>query len=73
MTVADLYDEKRSGQSSGPSPEFLARSRARKAMSPSQKATDDLLQLHDLGERLSLGIARMRPELYIREREDLDA
>jgi len=74
MTVADLYDEKRSGKSSRPSPEVLVwaeRAGSRKAMTPSQKATDDLLQLPDLGERLCLAIARTRPELYIAEREQL--
>jgi hypothetical protein len=40
-------------------------------MTPSQRALDGLLQLPDLGERLCLGIARIRPELYIWEREQL--
>jgi hypothetical protein len=74
MTVADLYDEKRSGKNSRPSPEVLAwaeRAEARKGMSTSQKALDDLLQPADIGERLCLAIARNRPELYIWEREQL--
>jgi hypothetical protein len=74
MTVADLYDDKRSGKKDKPSPEVLAwaqRAEARKGMTPSQKALDDLLQLPDIGERLCLAIARVRPELYISDREQL--
>jgi hypothetical protein len=77
MTVADLYDERRNGKSYGPDPELQAwinqraRSEARKSMTPSQRALDDLLQLPDLGERLCLAAARIRPELYIWEREQL--
>jgi hypothetical protein len=40
-------------------------------MTPTQRAIDDLLQLPDIGERLCLGIARIRPELYIWGREQL--
>jgi len=40
-------------------------------MTPSQRAVDDLLQLPDLGERLCLGNASIRPELYTWEREQL--
>jgi len=71
MTVADLYDERRIGKGAGLDAEALARHKARKTMTPPQRAVDDLLQLPDLGERLCLGIARMRPELYIWEREQL--
>jgi hypothetical protein len=71
MTVTDLYDEKRNGKGTRPGPDFQARTDARKAMTPSQRATDDLLQLPDLGERLCLSTARIRPELYIWEREQL--
>jgi hypothetical protein len=46
-------------------------SKARRNMTPSQRAVDDLLQLPDLGERLCLGNARIRPELYTWEREQL--
>jgi hypothetical protein len=77
MTVADLYDEKRTKRVSGksgiePDLETLARIEARRNMTPSQKALDDLLQLPDLGERLCLAIARERPEFYIAEREELE-
>ena len=41
-------------------------------MTPSQKATNDLMYIADIGERLALAIARNRPELYIWEREQLD-
>jgi hypothetical protein len=71
MTVADLYDEKRSGKAPKPDLEWDARAVARKTMTPPQKATDDLLHLPDIGERLCLAIARHRPELYIWEREEL--
>jgi hypothetical protein len=72
MTVADLYDEPRSSGNYRPDPEQEARWEARKAMtSPVQLWVDNLLHLPDLGERLCLAIARMRPELYIWEREQL--
>jgi hypothetical protein len=74
MTVADLYDEKRTGERNRPGPEVLAwaqRAEVRKGMTPSQKALDDLLQLPDFGERLCLAIARVRPELYISDRGQL--
>jgi hypothetical protein len=67
MTVADLYDER--GKSNA---KFdLPRLEARKAMTPPQRALDNLLQMPDLGERICLGIARIRPELYIGETEQL--
>jgi hypothetical protein len=72
MTVADLYDEPwSSGRKRIPDPDLLRRYEARKTMTPSEKATDDLLHIADLGERLALAIARQRPELYIWEREQL--
>lgn len=73
MTVADLYDERRSGPRTAykPDPQIQARSEARKAMTPPQRALDNLMQLPDLGERICLGMARIRPELYIWEREQL--
>jgi hypothetical protein len=77
MTVADLYDEPGS-ESRGPDADvqawvaqMRARQEARKTMTPSQRALDDLPCLPDIGERLALGIARERPELYIWEREQL--
>jgi hypothetical protein len=88
MTVADLYDEpKQRGSGSGMSyrevcrlagikteaeQHLEARIEARRTMTPAQRGVDDLLQLPDLGERLSFGSARIRPELYIWEREQLD-
>jgi hypothetical protein len=71
MAVADLYDERSTRTAFQPDPETKARTDARRSMTPSQRATDDLLQLPDLGERLCLAIARTRPELYIWEREEL--
>jgi hypothetical protein len=73
MTVADLYDDRRSGPRTAhqPDPEIQARIETRRSMTPSRRALDDLLQLSDIGERLCLGIARIRPELYIWEREQL--
>jgi hypothetical protein len=73
MTVADLYDDRRNGSRTAhqPDPKVQVRTAARRAMTPSQRALDDLLQLPDLGERLCLGAARIRPEIYIREREQL--
>jgi hypothetical protein len=74
MTVADLYDEKRSVRVLGKSSaqhDLAFRIEARRAMTPSQKALDDLLHMPDIGERLCLGIAPMRPEVYIWEREQL--
>jgi hypothetical protein len=73
MTVADLYDDRRGGPRAAhlPDPEIQARIEARRSMTPSQRAIDDLLQLPDIGERLCLGVARTRPELYIAEREQL--
>jgi hypothetical protein len=70
MSVSDLYDERRSGRK--PSSAFdSSRAERRKTMTPPHKATDDLMQLPDLGERLCLAAARQRPELYIWEREQL--
>ena len=75
MTVADLYDVRRTGtwKCAGKAHDgaLLVRIDARKNMTPSQKAVDDLLQLPDLGERICMGIARVRPELYVWERERL--
>jgi hypothetical protein len=73
MTVADLYDDRRGAPRTThqPDPQVQARIEARRAMTPSQRAVDDLLRLPDIGERLCLGIARIRPELYIWEREQL--
>jgi hypothetical protein len=73
MTVADLYDDRRSGPRTAhqPDPEIQARIETRRSMTPSRRALDDLLQLSDIGERLCLGIAGIRPELYIWEREQL--
>jgi hypothetical protein len=73
MTVADLFDERRSGPRTAyrPDPQMQARTEARRSMTPPQRALDDLLQRPDFGERLCLDIARMRPELYIWEREQL--
>jgi hypothetical protein len=72
MTVADLDDEKRSGNPSSAFNESAqARYDARKVMTPSQRALDDLLHLPDIGERLVMATARLRPELYIWEREEL--
>ena len=74
MTVADLCDERRrSGVWTPykPDPAMQARIEARRSMTPSQRELDNLLQQPDLGERLCLGTARIRPELYIWEREQL--
>ena len=74
MTVADLYDERRSTgvwAPYKPDPAMQARIEARRSMTPSQRELDNLLQQPDLGERLCLGAARIRPELYIWEREQL--
>jgi hypothetical protein len=76
MTVADLYDEPRaSARKSVVDPEKLARIETRRQWRAekqwSRLALDDLLHLPDIGERLCMGIARMRPELYIWEREQL--
>jgi hypothetical protein len=73
MTVADLYDERGTGPRTAdePDPELQARIEARRNMTPAQRALDDLLLLPDLGERLCLAAARIRPELYIWEREQL--
>jgi hypothetical protein len=60
MTVADLYDEKSNGVRTTvrtvPDPQIQARIATRRAMTPSQRALDDLLQLPDLGERISRSI-----------------
>jgi hypothetical protein len=71
MTLADLYDERGTGPRTPytPDPEIQARIDARRSMTPSQRALDDLLQFPDLGERLCLAAARIRPELYISDRE----
>jgi hypothetical protein len=73
MDIAGLYDEGGTGPRTAykPDPELQARIEARRNMTPAQRALDDLLQRPDLGERLCLGNARTRPELYIWEREQL--
>jgi hypothetical protein len=73
MTVGDLYDERGTGPRTAcePDPELQARIEARRNMTPGQRALDDLLQLPDLAERLCLAAARIRPELYIWEREQI--
>lgn len=72
MTVADLYDEKRTMRVSAHlDPELEARKARRRDMTPSQKWVDNLLHLPDIGERLCVSIAHHRPELYIWERERL--
>jgi hypothetical protein len=70
MSVADLYDERRSA-SYKPDPEMQSRIEASRSITPPQRVLDDLLQLPDLGERLWLAAARIRPELYIWERKQL--
>jgi hypothetical protein len=52
-------------------PELRAHIEARRKMTLAQRALDDLLQLPDLGDRLCLAAARIRPEIYIWEREQL--
>jgi hypothetical protein len=71
MTVADLYDEKRHLRTGRVDPERNARSDARRSMNLVEKWLDNLLHLPDLGERLCLASARIRPELYVWEREQL--
>jgi hypothetical protein len=72
MTVADLYDNPHAPRTAyQPDPRMQARIAARRSMTPSQRALEDLLQLPDLGERLCLAIARQRPEFYLAERERL--
>jgi hypothetical protein len=85
MTVIDLYDEpkRRSDdefdpaapfgrvRSYAPDPAVEARIAARKTMNAPQRAADDLWHLPEIGEWLTLSIARIRPEFYISEREGL--
>lgn len=70
LTPGDLFDDPRSAPYK-PNPAEEARYTRRKTLTQLEKAIDDLLQLPDLGERLALGSARIRPELYIMEREGL--
>jgi hypothetical protein len=72
MTLLDLYDNPHGQRTTyQPHPETQARVEARRSMTPPQRVLDDLSQLPDLGERLCLAAARIRPELYIWEREQL--
>jgi hypothetical protein len=73
MDIAGLYDDRGTAPRTAheQDPELQARIEARRNMTPAQRALDDLLQLPDLGERLCLSAARIRPELYIWEREQL--
>lgn len=73
MSIADLFDQRQGdGRAYKPDPTVQARIEARKTMTPVQRATDDLLQLPDFGIRLCLGIAQIRPELYIADKYELD-
>jgi hypothetical protein len=73
MTVADLYDERRRGAQNGaPDPAWKARQKARLTMTLSQKALDDLLHMKDFAERLCKTIGRIRPELYLIEKHQLE-
>ena len=69
LAMADLFDEKANDH--GSLTLEACPPRARRTMTPLEKQPDDLLQLPDLGERLCPAIARIRPELYIWEREQL--
>jgi hypothetical protein len=69
LSLPDLWDESRGNP--GIDPAVMARIEARRNMNLVQRAVDDLLHLPDIGQRLCLGIARIRPELYIAEREQL--
>jgi hypothetical protein len=72
LTMADLFDAKGKG-SWRPDPAAEAKYRARKTMTPPQKALDDLLHLPDFAERLCQIIGRRRPELYLTDKHDMQA
>jgi hypothetical protein len=73
MTVADLYDDPHEhGIVYTPDPHVLARIDARRNMTALQRVLDDLLDRPDIGTRLVLGVAQIRPELYFAEKYDLD-
>jgi hypothetical protein len=73
MAVGDLYDDPRATRTAfTPDPAIQARIEARRAMTAPQRVLDDLVHRSDIGTRLVLGIAQMRPELYFAEKWDLD-
>jgi hypothetical protein len=57
LRVRDLFDATEGRQRGAPSPATEARIAARRSMSPTSRAADDLLQLPDIGERLCKAIA----------------
>jgi hypothetical protein len=57
LTLPDLWDNPRERRAPyRPDPDLQARIEARRNMTPVQRAVDDLLQLPDLGERISRSI-----------------
>jgi hypothetical protein len=74
LNLRDLWDEQKvkNGFLPRPDPAFQASIEARRSMTLLQRAVDDLSHLPDIGLRLCLGIAQIRPELYIADKYDLD-
>jgi len=78
MRVADLYDRPRdlrdysSFERTRMSAERLARAEARKTMTRRQLAVDDLLHMPGFAEKLCKTIGRVRPELYLIDKHDLE-
>lgn len=73
MDAAGLHDDYGTDPRTAdePDPQLQAHIEARRNMTPAQRGLDDLLQLPDLGERICLTAVRIRPEIYIWEREPL--
>jgi hypothetical protein len=86
LTVAALYDEPKqrgtgmsyqqvrrlAGVKTEAERRIEARIEARRTMSAPLRQLDDLIHLPDIGTRLVLAIAQIRPELYFAVKHDLD-
>jgi hypothetical protein len=73
LTVSDLFDDPTAVRTTAaPDPHIQARIEARRTMNAPQRQLDNLIHLPDIGTRLVLAIAQIRPGLYFAVKHDLD-
>jgi hypothetical protein len=75
LKLLDLWDQPKTVQcvtQFQPDPAVQARIQARRTMTAPQRELDDLIHLPDIGTRLVLAIAQIRPELYFALKHGLD-